>query len=100
MKRTTFHNKARKELNQAIGYYERQKRGLGLDLLTEVEEAILRIQEDPWIGSPYKETEFRYLLVRRFPYIIYYADFPDRLWVAAIAHGRRKPGYWRRRKVE
>ena len=100
MKQIILHSKARKELNQAVGYYERQKPGLGLDLLTEVEEAIFRIQADPWIGSPYKETEFRYLLVQRFPYVIYYADLLKDLWVVAIAHGRRKPGYWRRRRVE
>ena len=100
MKQVIVHSKARKELNRAIGYYERQKRGLGLDLLGEVEETIFRIQADPWIGSPYKETEFRYLLVPRFPYVIYYTDFPEGLWVVAIAHGRRKPGYWRRRKFE
>jgi toxin ParE1/3/4 len=100
VKRITIHTKARKELNRAIGYYERQKRGLGLDLLAEVEEAVFKIQKDPSIGSPYKETEFRYLLVRGFPYVIYYADFPGRLWIVAIAHGRRRAGYWRRRRFE
>jgi toxin ParE1/3/4 len=100
VKQVIVHTKARKELNQAIGYYERQRRGLGLDLLTEVEDAIFRIQEDPSIGSPYKETKFQYLLVRRFPYLIYYVDLRDRLWIAAIAHGRRRPGYWRRRRLE
>jgi toxin ParE1/3/4 len=100
VKRITIHSKARKELSREIGYYERQKRGLGLDFLAEVEEAIFRIQADPWIGSPYKETEFRYMLVQRFPYVLYYADLPEGVWVVAIAHGRRRPGYWRRRKLE
>jgi toxin ParE1/3/4 len=78
----------------------KDKSGDWIELLAQVEKAILTIREDPWIGSPYKETEFRYFLVRRFPYVIYYADLPERLWIVAIAHSRQRPSYWSRRKVE
>jgi toxin ParE1/3/4 len=42
-----IHTEARKELDAAIGYYEAQKVGLGLDLLSEVEKVILKIQQNP-----------------------------------------------------
>jgi len=49
-----IHSKAREELDRAIGYYERQKKGLGLDFQIEIEKAVSRIKENPQIGSPYK----------------------------------------------
>ncbi len=100
MKPIVIHGKARAELDHAIGHYERQKIGLGLDFLTEIEKAVSKIKENPEIGSPYKKKNLRYYLVHRFPYVIYYANLSEYIWVAAIAHGRQKPDYWRRRKVE
>ena len=100
MKPIVIHSKARAELDRAIGRYERQKQGLGLDLETEVEKAAAKIQENPAFGSPYQDNDFRYILVHRFPYVIYYAELPEFIWVVAIAHGSRKPDYWKRRKVE
>jgi toxin ParE1/3/4 len=100
MKPVVFHRLAREELDEAIGFYEGQRPGLGLDLQSEVEQAVAQIRANPGIGSPYKATEFRYWVVRRFPYVIYYADLEGAVWVVAIAHGRRRPDYWKRRRRE
>lgn len=100
MKPIIIHSEARAELDQAMGYYEQQKAGLGLDLQAEVERIIGEIQQTPGIGSPYKRTDFRCSLVRRFPYMVYYMELPEVIWIAAIAHGKRRPGYWRKRRVE
>ena len=35
-----------------------------------------------------------------FPYTIYYVALDDSLWIAAMAHQRRRPGYWSRRHPE
>jgi toxin ParE1/3/4 len=91
---------ARTELDEAIGYYEQQRAGLGLDLQSEVQQAVRKIQENPQAGSPYKTTEFRHYVVQRFPYVVYYIELEEAIWVMAIAHGKRRPGYWRRRRTE
>jgi len=39
----------------------------------------------------------RRFLFRRFPFQIVYRVANDRIEVVAIAHGRRKPGYWKTR---
>ena len=39
-----IHTEAFKELDSAIAYYEAQNLGLGLELLTEVEEALRKIR--------------------------------------------------------
>lgn len=35
--------------------------------------------------------------LRRFPYSIVYVELEDEIGVVAIAHGSRKPGFWRQR---
>ena len=54
MKPVIIHSDAREELDSAIAYYEEQKAGLGLDFLSEVEEAVDKIQQNPNLGGSYK----------------------------------------------
>lgn len=44
MKPVIIHSEARRELDNAIQYYEKQKIGLGLDLLSEIEQALEKIK--------------------------------------------------------
>lgn len=37
------------------------------------------------------------MLLRRFPYEVVYKIYSDVVLIIAVAHCRRKPGYWRRR---
>jgi len=36
-------------------------------------------------------------VLHRFPFSIVYLDDPEVLTIVAVAHAKRKPGYWRRR---
>lgn len=41
----------------------------------------------------------RRLLLDRFPYVLIYRPLPGGgVRVLAVAHGRRRPGYWRHRR--
>ncbi len=53
MKPVLFHSGAREELDEAVAFYERQRPGLGLDLLSAVDRSIGAIQRNPQIGAPY-----------------------------------------------
>jgi toxin ParE1/3/4 len=88
-----IHTEARKELDAAIGYYEAQKVDLGLDLLSEVEKVILKIQQNPNLGTPHKIEGIRRYAIQRFPYLIFYTELEEVIWVIAIAHSKRKPNY-------
>ena len=55
---------------------------------------------NPSLGSRYGTSEVRYFLVRRFPYVVYYSEGEEVVRVIAIAHGRRRPGYWRSREAK
>jgi toxin ParE1/3/4 len=97
MKAVILDEEAQKELNEAIEWYNDRQQRLGLELQNEVEEAVDRIRLDPGVGACYRNTAYRFYRVNRFPYILYYLELADVIWVAAIAHERRRPGYWRKR---
>jgi toxin ParE1/3/4 len=100
MKFIVIHTEARKELDGAIAYYERQNVGLGLDLLSQIEKVIGKIQQNPNLGTPYKIEGIRRYATQRFPYLIFYTELEEVIWVIAIAHAKRKPNYWKTRNIE
>lgn len=93
MKRVTFHEDADAEVIEATCYYEGRTPGLGQMFLLDIEDAIGQICSNPE-GFQLVGTEVRSKLLRRFPYSLMYAIDPDRLRVVAVAHQRRRPGYW------
>jgi hypothetical protein len=34
---------------------------------------------------------------REFPYSVVYLEQPDRVWIVAVMHAKRQPGYWHNR---
>lgn len=100
MKPVIIHSRAREELDSAIAYYEEQKVGLGLNFLSELEQALGKIQQNPNLGEAYKVSGLRRYVMQRFPFLIFYAEFEEFIWVVAIAHAKRRPDYWRRRQLE
>lgn len=98
MKSIILDSEARAELIEAEAWYDDRQFGVGLELHEEVDAALLRIQNDPGVGARYRNTDYRFFRVRRFPYLLYYLDLPDSIWIAAVAHERRRPNYWRKRK--
>jgi toxin ParE1/3/4 len=100
VKPVIIHNDAIAELDHAIDYYESQKENLGLDLLTEVEQSVGKIQQNPNLGANYRKTGMRRHVIQRFPFLIFYKEFDDFIWIVAIAPAKRKPNYWRKRQLE
>lgn len=94
MKPLALHAAARAELRQAIAYYEGQRQGLGAELRVAFEEAALRIEQNPGRCACYRDTNYRKCALRRFPYTIYFLELDDCVWLAAVAHHKRKPDYW------
>jgi toxin ParE1/3/4 len=85
------------EMVGASRWYDREKAGLGLDFIRMVDRAIAQIESVPRSGSPVPgvaDAAIRRILVRRFPYHVVYIELSDRVQVLAVAHQRRRPGYW------
>lgn len=61
-----------------------------------VDEALVRIADWPLIGREH-EPGVRFVVVRGFPFVVFYRVIEEGLDVLAVAHGRREPGFWRER---
>jgi len=91
-----FHREALAEYEADIRYYKERQPGLQNRFVAAVEEAIGRILKHPerWRRI---EPEIQRCLTRTFPYAVIYSVQGDTIFIIAVAHGSREPGYWKRR---
>lgn len=87
---------ASEEFAASAAFYESKQRGLGQAFIDEVEKTLNRIVEHPKAARVIV-GDFRRRLVHRFPFAVIYQLREDQVIVAAIAHRRRRPGYWQSR---
>lgn len=86
------------ELHDAAAFYTASADvELGLAFLSEFDHGVKDILANPRVGAVFRGTRRRYVL-RRFPYSIIYHLSGDQLRVVAVAHQRRRPGYWAGRR--
>jgi len=89
---------AKQELEAAAAWYEERRRGLGLEFIAEIDFVFGAVARSPSRFPLYPriapELGVRRALARRFPYSIAFIDFPELIRVLAVAHERRRPGYW------
>ena len=97
MKSVGFHPEAEAELIAAAQYYEGEAKNLGLDFISAVERAYLRLGSFPESGRPFGQR-LRRVLVPGFPYSVLYRVEETQILIVALAHLRRRPGYWRHRE--
>ena len=85
------------ELHDASSFYANKADfELGLAFLSEFERCVNFLLSNPNAGAEFHGTARRYHL-RRFPYSIIYQIDVTELRVIAVAHQRRRPGYWKGR---
>ena len=92
----SFHPEAAAELEAGLAWYAARSGKVAEQFLAELDRAIAVILRSPrgWkqIIGPWR----RYPL-RRFPFLIYFRETDRGIAIVAVAHGRRRPGYWRER---
>jgi hypothetical protein len=86
------------ELAQAALWYESKSHGLDIELLNEV-EAILPLVGSrpcsfPRLQGADRRLEIRRALLGRFPYAMVFFVRPGGVRILAVAHAKRRPGYW------
>lgn len=87
---------ARLEIEEAAEWYEGREPDLGVAFLEAVEALFGRIEHTPQQFAPISAREpYHRALVARFQYHVFFDILEDRVVVIAVAHERRRPGYWR-----
>ena len=95
--RVEFLAEAEADIAEGVGWYDRQRLGLGRELAVLVRDAATIITAAPhrW---PLKGSTRRYILAR-FPYTIAYRVLDEKRLVVieAVAHQKRDPATWSNR---
>jgi len=91
-----FLEDAEQELFEAAFYYESKEAGLGRRFRDDVAHILDRIIEDPLLWRE-RTGGYRRANCPVFPYYIPYIIRKQKIIIVAIAHGNRKPGYWKSR---
>jgi plasmid stabilization system protein ParE len=96
----TYELKVRKEAEQDISlifeYYEEIRIGLGHDFLLCIEEVFAKIERNP---LNYRKTykELRRVIIRRFPYRVFFFIRASKVVVTAVFHAQKDPESWQNR---
>ena len=93
-----FIEAASEELRAAVVWYETRRRGLGAEFFDAIVAALDLIESQPEVGNAaFKDSRTRRILVPRFPYQVVYRFGKKDLVIVAVAHLKRRPGYWKHR---
>lgn len=86
---------AEAELMAAAEWYESRQPGLGVAFVEAVGRVLEGIVETPQTSPLWRRGfPYRRHVMRRFPYTIIFPITELGAEVTAIAHGKRRPGYW------
>ena len=78
------------ELLEAVDWYNNRRNGLGIDLAECVDAAMETLNRHPFIGTPVSNS-VRRILIRRFPYGIFYRIDEDLIEIVGFRHFRQRP---------
>lgn len=96
MKPVLIGDEAREEIREACRWYESQQSGLSSDFVAELGVAIKTIAERPR-SFPIIGHNARRILLRRFPYLVLFAEDDNAIGVVGVFHTARDPATWLRR---
>ena len=86
MKPVNLSTEASEEFVETVAFYSRIR-------------SVELIQQYPDSGRPMARG-FRRVLTNRFPYAVIYVERDTDLFVIAVAHTSRRPGYWKERLAD
>ncbi len=92
-----FSSGASRELEADYRRYERQRPGRGKRFLAAIDVVLTRLLEAAASFPLLRPPDVRSAKVERFPYRIVFMLIGQDVFVLAVAHGRRRSGYWKRR---
>ena len=94
--RHVLHPEADDELAEAVRYYTEIDPELGARFYGEIERLIREVCEYPLRFRRFDPPARRHFSTW-FPYAVIYLDQPERVWIVAIIHLKRRPSYWKPR---
>ena len=97
MRSYEFHPEAQAELLEITQRYLSQDEAVGEDFRAEVRRAVESILENPEASQVIAAHGVRRKVLQRFPHGLYYILRAGCVFIIALGHHKRRPGYWRER---
>jgi plasmid stabilization system protein ParE len=91
-----WHPDAVAEAEEARDWYAARSPLAARGFLLELESAVEAVREAPSRWPSYLHGSRRFVFSHRYPFSLVYRLGPS-IEVIAVAHSRRRPGFWRRR---
>src|SRR5262245_54433417 len=91
------HPLAIKEARKAFRWYARHSYRAALRFQLLFKNALMDIEAEPLRWPRYLHGT-RVLQLRKYPYLVVYRELATSVLVVAVAHGHRRPGFWKARK--
>jgi plasmid stabilization system protein ParE len=96
MKPVRVHPEAEAEAVGAFEYLWARSESAALGFDSELRVAFNALRKSPRICAPYLRGTRR-ILLNRHPYFVVFREFPRKIQIIAVAHAKRRPGYWSKR---
>jgi plasmid stabilization system protein ParE len=90
---------AETDFAEALDYYRAESEALATRLYDEILRLLAEISASPHLFRMVAPPVRRHFS-ETFPYAVLYVDKPDHVLVVAVAHLKRRPGYWSQRLSE
>ena len=94
-----FHPEAEQELWEAKRWYRERSKLAARAFATDIADSFRQIAGSPNRWPEVRTGERRFIL-SRFPFSILYRVRSNVVFITAVAHQKRRPGYWRDRKPD
>jgi plasmid stabilization system protein ParE len=97
MKPVVYLPGARRDFDESFDWYAERSAVAAKRFSAAVDAALSEISADPERFARIDDRH-RGCLLKRFPFRIIYRIEPTKILVVAVAHAKRRPGYWKRRR--
>ena len=97
--KVALHPEADKEILEALRFYRDRKPGLDSRLLSEIEQLKAKLLKQPR-RCGFIEEPLRCCRLARFPFGLVYHVTEAEIFIVALMHWKRRPGYWKSRLPE
>jgi plasmid stabilization system protein ParE len=91
-----LHPEGDEEFAAAVRYYSEISPELGARFYLEMERLMREVCAHPRSYRKFDPPARRHLS-KDFPYAVVFAEQPEHVWIVAVMHMKRRPGYWRKR---
>lgn len=93
-----FHPEAAGEAKEAVAFYRVRNPAVALAFKLDMAHTLFEVAEKPELAPRFEDSpSLRWHVFRHFPFSLFYIVKSDKILIIAVAHDRRRPGYWKRR---